>query len=197
MTERRMLWFGVGLVLCFGLWLALAGRLAGSNDGARAADSATIDKVKSTWRAQDADTAEQIFAKVSTVAHFVPRELELDRKTDTGEPVAVLWAKRGVKIEKDYTFALEWAPDGTGRLVTPCAKPIEPGWRSFAHSLIADELANNERGVNRRRLHDFTNVNFVTTAQSKLGDHPRRGTCRISATVGGHYLLLEGTTCRR
>ncbi|WFU40138.1 hypothetical protein QA640_38990 [Bradyrhizobium sp. CB82] len=195
MTERRMLWFGVGLVLCFGLWLALAGRLAG-NDGVRVADSATIDKVKATWRAH-ADTAEQIFAKVSTAAHFVPRELELDRKTDTGEPVAVSWAKRSDKIEKDYTVALEGAPDGTVRFVTPYAKPIEPGWRSFAHSLIADEIANNERGVNRRRLHDSTNVNFVTTAQSKLGDHPRRGTCRIGDTVGGHYLLLDGTTCRR
>ncbi|GLR91118.1 nodulate formation efficiency C protein [Bradyrhizobium iriomotense] len=189
MTERRVLWFGLGLVLCFGLWLVLAGRLAGSNDDVRADDSAVIDKVKSTWRAQDGDTAEQIFAKVSTVAHFVPRGWELGRKTDTGEPVVFSWAKhRADKTEDDNTITWEVAPDGTVTVVTPDAKPIELGWRAFALSLIADEKANNEKGVNRRFLHDPTNFNFVTTAQGKLGDLLRRGRCSIGDPVGVHYL---------
>ncbi|WP_035688113.1 hypothetical protein, partial [Bradyrhizobium sp. Cp5.3] len=190
MTARRVLWFGIGLGVCLGLglWLVFPGGSAGKDDSVRAYDDALIDKVKSTWRAQDGDTAEQIFAKVSTVAHFVPRGWDLGPKTDTGEFVVFSWAKRRSDEGKDeYTVTWEVAPDGTVKLVAPYAKPMELGWRAFALSLVADEVTNNERGVNRRFLHDPASFNFVTTAQGKLGDLLRRGRCNIGEPVGVHY----------
>ncbi|WP_246709053.1 MULTISPECIES: nodulate formation efficiency C protein [Bradyrhizobium] len=190
MIDRRVLWFGLGLGGCVGftLWLVLTAGLAAKGDGARADDNSQIDKVRSTWRAQDGETAEEIFAKVSTVAHFVPRGWEVGRKTDTGELVIFSWAKhRSDKKKDEYTVTWEVAPDGTMRLVAPHAKPMELGWQAFALSLVADEVANNERGVNRRFLHDPANFNFVTTAQGKLGDLLRRGRCRIGEPVGVDY----------
>ncbi|WP_439371757.1 nodulate formation efficiency C protein [Bradyrhizobium sp. DASA03120] len=186
MVDRRVLWFGLGLGGCVGLtlWLVLSGGLAGKGDGARADDNPLIDKVRSTWRAQDGETAEEIFAKVATVAHFIPRGWEVGRKTDTGEPVVFSWAKhRSGKTKDEYTVAWEVAPDGTMKLLAPHAKPMELGWQAFALSLVADEVANDERGVNRRFLHDPANLNFVTTAQGKLGDLLRRGRCRIDDPV--------------
>ncbi|WP_245453965.1 nodulate formation efficiency C protein [Bradyrhizobium sp. AC87j1] len=166
----------------------MTGGLAGKGDGARADDNPSIDKVRSTWRAQDGETAEEIFAKVSTVAHFVPRGWEVGRKTDTGEPVIFSWVKhRSDKPTDEYTVTWEVAPDGTMKLVAPYAKPMELGWQAFALSLVADEVTNDERGANRRFLHDPANFNFVTTAQGKLGDLLRHGRCTIGEPVGVHY----------
>ncbi|WP_247365871.1 nodulate formation efficiency C protein [Bradyrhizobium sp. 156] len=197
MTARRLLWFGIGLGGClgFGLWLVLPGGLAGKDDGAgkdygvRSDGDALIDKVRSTWRAQDGETAEQIFAKVSMVAHFVPRGWELGPKTDTGELVVFSWAKRGSDEGKDeYTVTWEVAPDGKVKLVAPYAKPMELGWQAFALSLVSDEVTNKERGVKRRFLRDPASFNFVTTPQGKLGDLLRRGRCYIGEPVGMRYL---------
>lgn len=66
-----------------------------SSASAHADDDTLINKVKSTWRAQDGETAEQIFAKVSKVAHFVPRGWDVGQKAHTGEPVFFSWAKHG------------------------------------------------------------------------------------------------------
>lgn len=191
MTARRVLWFGIGLGVCLGLclWLVLPGGLAGKDDGVRANGDALIDKVRSTWRAQDGETAEQIFAKVSMVAHFVPGGWELGPKTDTGELVIYSWAKRGSDEGKDeYTVTWEVAPDGTVKLVAPYAKPMELGWQAFALSLVSDEVTNKERGVKRRFLRDPASFNFVTTPQGKLGDLLRRGRCYIGEPVGMRYL---------
>ncbi|MCP3471375.1 nodulate formation efficiency C protein [Bradyrhizobium sp. CCGUVB1N3] len=192
MTARRGLWSGIGLGLCLGLglWRVLPGGLAGKNDGVGAGD-ALIDKVKSTWRAQDGETAEQIFARVAKVAHFVPKGWERGRKTDAGEPVVLLWARhRTDKAEDDSTVTWEVGRDGTVTLVTPSAKPMELGWRAFALSLLADEATSNETGVNRRFLLDPANFNFVTTAQGKLGDLLRRGRCIIGDGVKMDYLPM-------
>ncbi|MCP3460348.1 nodulate formation efficiency C protein [Bradyrhizobium sp. CCGUVB23] len=189
MTARRVLWFGIGLGLCLGLglWLVLPDGLAGKDNGVRA-DDALIDKVKSTWRAQDGETARQIFAQVSKVAHFVPRGWERGPKTDTGELVVFSWAKRrSGKGKGEYTVTWEVAPDDTVKLVAPYAKPMELGWQAFALSLVADEATNKERGVNRHFLHDPATFDFVTTAQGKLGDLLRRGRCIIGEPVGVHY----------
>ncbi|WP_439373122.1 hypothetical protein [Bradyrhizobium sp. DASA03120] len=156
MTARRVLLFGLGLGLCLGLalWLDLPGGLAGTVHGVRA-DDPLIDKVKSTWRAQDGETAGQIFAEVSKVAHFVPKGWELGPKTDTGELVVFSWAKRRSGEGKgNYTVTWEVAPDGTVKIIVPDAKPMDLGWRAFALSLVAEEATNRERGVNRRFLHD-------------------------------------------
>lgn len=190
MTERRVPWFGIALGLCLalGLWLVLPAGLAGKDDGVRTDDDALIDKIKSTWRAQDGETAEQIFTKVSMVAHFVPRGWAPGPRTDTGELVVFSWAKRRSDEGKDeYTVTWEVAPDGTVKLVAPYAKPMELGWQAFALSLVADEATNKERGVNRRFLHDPASFNFVTTAQGKLGDLLRLHRCTIGEPVGVHY----------
>ncbi|WP_146101404.1 hypothetical protein [Bradyrhizobium sp. AC87j1] len=189
MTGRRVLWFGLRLGGCVGLvWLVLTGGLGGKGDGARADDNTSIDKVRSTWRAQDGETPEEIFAKVSAVAHFVPRGLKVVRRTDTGEPVVVSWAKhRSDKPKDEYTVTWEEARDGTSKLLAPYEKPMELGWQAFELSLIADEVTNNERGVNRRFLPHPANFNFVTTAQGKLGDLLRRGRGTIGEPVGVHY----------
>ncbi|MCP3411325.1 hypothetical protein [Bradyrhizobium sp. CCGB01] len=72
------------------------------------------------------------------------------------------------------------------KIVTPYAKPMELGWQAFAVSLIADEVTNDENGVNRRFLHNPANFNFVTTAQGKLGTLLRRGRCTIGEPVQVH-----------
>ncbi|MGY8635811.1 nodulate formation efficiency C protein [Bradyrhizobium sp. 14AA] len=152
-------------------------------------DKALIEKVKSTWRAQNGETAEQIFAKASKVAHFVPKAWEVGQKTDAGESVFFSWAKhKADKSEDEFTITWEVAPDGTVKLDTPYAKPMELGWQAFALSLLADEASNDERSVKRRFLHDPANFNFVTTAQGKLGDVLRRGRCTIGDPVGVEYL---------
>ncbi|MCA1393325.1 nodulate formation efficiency C protein [Bradyrhizobium sp. BRP20] len=162
--------------------------MAGKGDGVRADDNPLIDKVRSTWRTEDGETAEEIFAKVARVAHFAPRGWEVGRKTDTGQRVVFSWAKhRSDKTTDENMVTWEVAPDGTVKLVTPYAKPMELGWQAFALSLVVDEVANNERGVNRRFLHDPANFNFVTTAQGKLGDLLRRGRCTIGEPVAVHY----------
>ncbi|MCP3460569.1 nodulate formation efficiency C protein [Bradyrhizobium sp. CCGUVB23] len=190
MADRRVLWFCLGLGVGFSLGLRiLPGGLAGQSGDMRADDNALINQVRSTWRAQDGETAEQIFAKVAKVAHFVPRGWELGRKTDTGEPVVLSWAKhRFDKTTDEHTVTWEVGRDGTVTLVTPYAKPMELGWRAFALSLLADEVTNNETGGSRRFLHDPANFNFVTTAQGKLGDLLRRGRCTIGDGVKVHYL---------
>ncbi|MFV8075341.1 hypothetical protein ACNQ08_27570, partial [Enterobacter cloacae complex sp.6730661] len=54
-------------------WTAL---LIAASSPALATDADIIAKVKNTWRAQDGEAPEQIFANVSKVAHFVPRGWE-------------------------------------------------------------------------------------------------------------------------
>ncbi|MDE5444851.1 nodulate formation efficiency C protein [Bradyrhizobium sp. CSA207] len=180
---RRPLWFGLALALTG------FGAPAITSREVRADNNALIDMIKSTWRAQDGETAEQIFAKASKVAHFVPRGWEVGQKTDTGEPVFFSWAKRREdKADDEYTIGWDVASDGKMTLGPPYAKPMELGWQAFALSLIADEATNDEKGVNLRFLHDPANFNFVTTAQGKLGDLLRRGRCTIGDPVGVDYL---------
>lgn len=120
MTDRSVLWFGLGGCVGLTLWLFLTGGLAGKGGGVRADDKPSIDKVRSTWRAQDGETAEEIFAKVSTVAHLVPRRWEVGRKTDAGVPVVFSWTKhRSDKAKDEYAVTWEVAPDGTMKLVAP------------------------------------------------------------------------------
>ncbi|MHC2432749.1 hypothetical protein [Bradyrhizobium sp. USDA 4451] len=160
-----------------------------SSLGVRADDQAVIEKVKSTWRAQNGETAEQIIAKVSKVAHFVPRGWEAGQKTDAGNSAIFSWAKhRADKSGDEYSFYWELAPSGAITMGPPYAKPMELGWQAFALSLIADEVSNDEKGVNLRFLHDPANFNFVTTAQGKLGDLLKHGRCAIVDPVGVDYL---------
>ena len=79
---------------------------------ARADDKALIAKVKTIWRAQDGETAEQIIGKASKVAHFVPREWEVG-KSDAGDLVTFSWAKhRSDKEGDDIRSVGRWLPMG-------------------------------------------------------------------------------------
>ncbi|WP_316204205.1 nodulate formation efficiency C protein [Bradyrhizobium sp. SZCCHNS3051] len=156
--------------------------------GARADDNGIIDKVK-TWRAQDGETVEQIIAKTSRVAHFVPRGWDVAKTEGGDESVVFSWAKhKGDKADDEYTFGWDVAKDGKLTLGPPYAKPMELGWQALALSLIASEVTDEEAGANLRFLHDPANFNFVTTPQGKLGDLLRIGRCAIGDPVGVDYL---------
>ncbi|WP_245334838.1 nodulate formation efficiency C protein [Bradyrhizobium mercantei] len=181
-TERRVLWFWLRLVLAY------LGGLAVTSGSACADHITLIDNVKSTWRAQDGETVEQIIAKVSKVAHFVPRRWGVAQANDGSEYVFFSWVKRRDQKAAEYAITWKVASDGTLKVESPYAKPIELGWKAFALSLIATEVAEGERAVNLRFLHDPVNFNFVMTAQGRLGDLLRHGRCTISDPVGVDYL---------
>lgn len=144
-------------------------------------DKALIEKVKTTWRAQDGETADQIIAKASKVAHFVPRDWEVDKSGSGQEVVTFSWARHSNdKAGDEYTIFWEMATDGTITLDPPYAKPMELGWQPFALSLIDSEVTDEEKNPNVRFLHDLSNFNFVVTAKGKLGDLLRLGRCTIT-----------------
>jgi hypothetical protein len=162
-------------------------------------DKALIDRVKTRWRAQDGETVEKIFTRVSRVAHFVPRGWEVGRTNSGAESVIFSWAKRHTdKADDEYTIGWALASDGKMMLGPPYAKPMELGWQAFALSLIGSEVTDEEKGVNVRFLHDPANFNFVTTGQGKLGDLLQRGHCTIGDPVGVNYVpkLDEKETTR-
>jgi hypothetical protein len=153
------------------------------------AEEALISKVKSTWRAQDGESAEEIIAKASKVARFIPRGWEVGQKTEAGTPVIFSWARhRRDKTDDEYTIIWEVGDNGSMTLSLPYAKTMELGWQAFALSLIASEVDDGEKNVNSRFLHDVSNFNFVTTAQGKLGDLLRQGRCEIGNPVGVDFV---------
>ncbi|MCP1838185.1 hypothetical protein ACVIHI_000446 [Bradyrhizobium sp. USDA 4524] len=183
MSGTRVLWFCLGRSL-----ICLAG-LAATNSNVRANDSALVERVKSTWRAQDGETIEQIISKVSKVAHFVPRSWGVAEGIDRTEYVYFSWTRhQDNKSDEQYAITWKIATDGTIKLASPYAKPIEFGWRAFALSLIASEVTDGERDANLRFLHDPVNFNFVTTAQGKLGNLLRHGRCHIIEPVAVDYV---------
>ncbi|MFK4534946.1 hypothetical protein ABIA00_003129 [Bradyrhizobium ottawaense] len=147
-----------------------------------------VDKVKSTWRAQDGETVEQITANVAKVAHFVPRTWGVARGIDQSEYVFLSWTwHRDHRSLEEYVIAWKVTPDGTIKIASTYAKPMELGWRAFALSLIAGEVSDDEKDVNLRFLHDPANFNFVTTAQGKL-DNLLGRPCTIVEPVIVDYL---------
>jgi hypothetical protein len=110
----------------------------------RADDKALIEKVKTTWRAQDGETADQIIGKAAKVAHFISRGWEVD-KAGGQEVVTFSWVKHSDdKTDDEYTINWEVAADGTMTLGPPYAKPMELGWQPFALSLIASDVSEEE-----------------------------------------------------
>ncbi|UEM11250.1 hypothetical protein J4G43_042820 [Bradyrhizobium barranii subsp. barranii] len=168
-----MLWFRPRLLL-----VCLAGAITCKS--VRADDNPLVDKVKSTWRAQDGETVEQITANVAKVAHFVPRTWGVARGIDQSEYVFLSWTWHRGQV----------TPNGTIKIASTYAKPMELGWRAFALSLIAGEVSDDEKDVNLGFLHDPANFNFVTTAQGKLGNLLGHGRARS-------LNLLAWITCRR
>ncbi|WP_246510281.1 nodulate formation efficiency C protein [Bradyrhizobium glycinis] len=183
MSARRALWFCLSRSL---IWLAL---LAATGNSIRANDSALIERVKSTWRAQDGESIEQILSNVSKVAQFVPGTWGVARGIDHNEYVFVSWTRhREIKSDEQYVITWRIALDGTVELTSNYAKPMELGWRALALSLIASEVSDGEKDANIRFLHDPVNFNFVTTMQGQLGTLLRKGRCTIVEPVGVDYL---------
>jgi hypothetical protein len=163
------------IITIIGLSLALA------TAAANAEEQTAIAKVKSTWRAQDGETAEQIFAKASKVAHFIQRGWEVDKTGSGQEVVTFSWARHSNdKSGDEYTIFWETAADGTMTLGPPYAKPMELGSQPFALSLIDSEVTDEEEKPNLGFLHDLSNFNFVKTTQGKLGDLLKLGRCAIT-----------------
>ncbi|BBC02239.1 MULTISPECIES: hypothetical protein [Bradyrhizobium] len=182
-SGKRVLWFCIARSL-----ICLAG-LAATSNNVRANDHTLVERVKSTWRAQDGETIEQIISKVSKVAHFVPRSWGVAEGIDRTEYVYFSWT-RHPDNRSDEQYAITWkiATDGTIKLASTYAKPIELGWRALALSLIASEVTDGERDANLHFLHDPANFNFVTTAQGKLGNLLRHGRCHIIEPVVVDYV---------
>jgi hypothetical protein len=154
--------------------------------------NAMIAKVKTTWRAQDGETAEQIIAAVAKVAHFVPRGWDVAQIADGSRNVVVFsWAKHPRDREDDqYTIGWEINSDGGVTLAADYAKVMELGWQAFALSIIQSEIDDDDSapGANRQFLHDLLNFNFVQTAQGKLGDLLQNGRCKLGDPVGVDYM---------
>ncbi|WP_316397027.1 nodulate formation efficiency C protein [Bradyrhizobium sp. 33ap4] len=179
MARRRAQWFRLGLLLAC---------CAGVASSVRANDSALVHKVKSTWRAQDGETVEQIICRVSQVAHLAPRTWGVAGRAGRNQYVFFSWTRHGDnRSNETYVITWKFSPDGTPEIASTYAKPMELGWRAFALSLIAAEVTDGEKDVNRRFLHDPVNFNFVTTPQGKLGDLLGRGRCTIVGPVGVDY----------
>lgn len=106
---------------------------------ALAAEADNIVKVKQAWRAESGETAEQIFAKVSKVAHFVPRGWEVGQKTDVGKPVIFSWAKHRAD-KPSATVEKAIAPRASGGL-RPC-KLLGPTRISLALSGQHDQTTS-------------------------------------------------------
>ncbi|MDA9413963.1 nodulate formation efficiency C protein [Bradyrhizobium sp. CCBAU 11430] len=182
MSGRPALWLALG-----GLLMCLAWPAAMSNT-IGASDNPLVERLKSTWRAQDGETIEQIISNVSKVAQFVPQMWGV---VELGENdyVFVSWTRhRDNKSDEQYAITWKVALDGTIELASTYAKPMELGWRALALSLIAKEVADGERDANFSFLHDPSNFNFVTTPQGRLGDLLRQGRCTIIEPVGVDYL---------
>ncbi|MEY9278851.1 nodulate formation efficiency C protein [Bradyrhizobium yuanmingense] len=159
-----------------------------TSDSVRADDNPLVDKVKSTWRAHDGETVEQIISKVAKVVHFVPRTWGVSGGIDQSEYVFLSWTRhRDNRSLEEYVIAWKVTPDGTIKIASTYAKPMELGWRAFALSLIAGEVTDGEKDVNLRFLHDQANFNFVTTAQGKLGNLLGHGRCTIVEPVFVDY----------
>nr|WP_249788062.1 nodulate formation efficiency C protein [Bradyrhizobium sp. NBAIM01] len=183
MSGSRAPWF------CLGRSLICLAVLAATSNSVRANDSALIERVKSTWRAQDGETIEQILSNVSKVAQFVPGTWGVAQGVDRNEYVFVSWTRhRDSKSDEQYVITWKIALDGTVELTSTYAKPMELGWRALALSLIASEVSDGEKDANLRFLHDPANFNFVTTMQGQLGTLLRQGRCTIVEPVGVDYL---------
>ncbi|WP_370156457.1 nodulate formation efficiency C protein [Bradyrhizobium ottawaense] len=182
MSGRPTLWLCLsGLLICFAWSAAMSNSIPAS-------DIPPVERLKSTWRAQDGETIEQIISHVSKVAQFVPQMWGV---VELGESdyVFVSWTRhRDNKSDEQYAITWKVALDGTIELASTYAKPMELGWRALALSLIAREIADGERNANLRFLHDPTNFNFVTTPQGRLGDLLEQGRCTIIEPVGVDYL---------
>jgi hypothetical protein len=150
---------------------------------------ALVARIKTTWRAQDGETADEITAKAAQVAYFFPRTWDVVQTADGGGKSVVLsWARQSKDKEGDE-FEISWDinPDGSLTLGPSYAKTMELGWQAFALSLIQSEVTDDYKDPNKRFLHDLSNLNFVDTRQGRLGDLLAKGGCSLRDPVFVQY----------
>jgi hypothetical protein len=150
-----------------------------------------IRRVETTWRAQDGATIDEILTRVAEAAHFVPRGWEARQKHDTEDFVSLSWA-RSQSDTRDDEHEITWdvSADGGMSLGPARWKTVELGWRPFALSLIAREVADGYPQPNLAFLRDASNYDFVVTAQGGLGDLLKKGRCSIGNPVSLDYVVL-------
>jgi hypothetical protein len=181
-------------------WLLLVATLAITNvvfGRAYAEEDALIKRVKTTWRAQDGATIDDILSHAAKVAHFVPRGWEVGQKHDSEDPVFLSWARsQSDKPDDEYTITWDVSASGVMALGPAYAKTMELGWRPFALSLIASEMANDYPQPNVTFLRDASNYDFVATPQGALGDLLKKGSCTIGDPVSLDYVVLPNDAPR-
>jgi hypothetical protein len=152
--------------------------------------NALVTKVRTTWRAQDGETADEIIAKTAKVAHFIARGWDVAQTMDGhSKSVVFSWVKHPEDKEgEEYTFGWDIKNDGSLTVGPNYAKTMELGWQAFALSIIQSEKTDGDLDVNNTFLHDLSNLNFVNTAQGKLGDLLKIGRCSLGDPVGVDYL---------
>lgn len=149
-----------------------------------------IKRVKTTWRAQDGATIDDILSHVAEVAHFIPRGWEIGRG-EASEAASFSWARsQSDPLDDEYTITWDVSASGAMSLGPASAKTMELGWRPFALSLIAREVADDYPRPNVAFLHDASNYDFVITEQGGLGDLLNKGHCTIGNRVSLDYVVL-------
>ena len=147
-------------------------------------DRALIEQFRSTWRANDGRTIDQILQLVSKVAHFVPRPFSVAKAKGGKRVITMTWF-HDTNNEPGTGVVMSWEikGDGSYELLTADAKAIDLGWQAFALSLVGDEVAEHVPNPNLIFLHDLTNFNFVTTPHGGLGDVLKKGRCKLGDPV--------------
>ncbi|MEH6950506.1 nodulate formation efficiency C protein [Nitrobacter sp. NHB1] len=167
---------------------AIIGAICGR---AYAEEDVLIKRVKTTWRAQDGATTDDILSHATKVAHFVPRGWGVGQKHDSEDPVFLSWSRsQSDKPDDEHTITWDISASGVMSLGPAYAKTMELGWRPFALSLIAREVADHYPEPDVTFLRDTSNYDFVATAQGGLGDLLKKGRCTIGNPVSLEYVVL-------
>jgi hypothetical protein len=158
---------------------------------AYAEDGVLIEQVKTTWRAQDGTTIDDIVSRAAEVAHFVPTGWDTGKTHNSEDFVTLSWARSQSDMRDDeHEITWDISASGVMSLGPARAKTVELGWRPFALSLIAREAADEYPQPNLAFLRDVSNYGFVVTAQGGLGELLREGRCKIGTPVSLDYVVL-------
>jgi hypothetical protein len=90
-----------------------------------------VDAVKHDWHSMTGESAEQIIAAASKVAHFIPRRW--DASIEDGKTVVSLgWAKHRAD-KSDEQYGIFWSSGADGKITVgpPYAKVMELGQSAF------------------------------------------------------------------
>lgn len=155
--------------------------------------------MKTTWRAKDGETAEEILAKVAKVARFIPRGgWTAYRSPDGTKGVAAGFVRRRTDKD-DETFSIYWAINADGSISSgPMGfKAVDLGWQAFALLLIQDEVDDELKGANVKFLFDPRNLNFMRTDAGPLGDLFVKNRCTPGTALHAGGYLDKGGADRR